>query len=45
MAYDKYGELVEESKLRHHQTPNELSATPLLRVITKKLYHQVNTGP
>jgi hypothetical protein len=45
MAYDEYGELVEESKLRHHPTPNELSVTQLLRAIRKKFHHQVNTGP
>jgi hypothetical protein len=31
-------------KLGRRNTPNELSATQLLRVITKKFYHQVNTG-
>jgi hypothetical protein len=30
MAYDEYGELVEERKLRHHPTPDELSITQLL---------------
>ena len=49
MTYNKYGELVEESKLRHHPTPDELSVTQLLRVIRKKFHHDVsahiNTGP
>ena len=43
MAYDEYGELVEESKLRHHPTPDELSVTQLLRVIKKKFHHEVST--
>jgi hypothetical protein len=43
MAYDEYGELVEESKLRHHPTPDELSITQLLRVIKKKFHHEVST--
>jgi hypothetical protein len=43
MAYDEYGELVEERKLRHHPTPDELSITQLLRMIKKKVHHEVST--
>ncbi len=43
MAYNEYGELVEEIKLQHHPTPNELSITQLLRVIRKKFHHTVST--
>jgi len=43
MAYNEYGELVEESKLQYHPTPDELSTTQLLRVIMKKFHHTVST--
>ncbi|PMD43585.1 hypothetical protein L207DRAFT_300657 [Hyaloscypha variabilis F] len=39
MAYNEYGELMEEIKLQHHPTPDELSITQLLRVIRKKFHH------
>lgn len=45
MAYDEYGELVAESKLRQHQTPDELSITQLLRLVRKKFHHEVSTRP
>jgi len=43
MAYNEYGELMEEIKLQHHPTPDELSITQLLRVIRKKFHHTVST--
>jgi hypothetical protein len=42
MAYNEYGELMEECKLQHHPTPDKLSVTQLLRVIRKKFHHNVN---
>jgi hypothetical protein len=45
MAYDEYGQLVEESKLRHHPTTDELSLTHKLRVIKKKFHHEVRSRP
>lgn len=45
MAYDEYGQLVEESKLRHHPTTDELNLTHKLRVIKKKFHHEVRPNP
>lgn len=42
MEYNEYGELVEESTLRHHPTPGELSVTQLLRTIRKRFHHEVS---
>lgn len=42
MAYDEYGQLVEESKLRHHPTTDKLGLTHKLRVIKKKFHHEVS---
>jgi hypothetical protein len=45
MAYNEYGELVEESTLRRHPTTDELNVTQLLRVIKKGAHHAVSTPP
>jgi len=45
MVYNEYGELVEENKLQHHPTPDELNTTQLLRVIRKKFHHTVSASP